>query len=360
MTNTIKLRNIVLTGGGTPGHVTPNIALIEALQPQGCHIEYIGSTDGVEKKIISELNIPYHAIRCGKLRRYFSWQNFLDPFNVLIGLWQAFWLLRRLRPQVVFSKGGFVALPVVVAAHLNRIPVVAHESDMSPGLANRLSFPFVNRICVTFASAKEHFKQQNKVCVTGTPLRQALFHGDKQKGLEVCGFTTNKPCIMVMGGGQGSHAINQAVRHALSELTRQFNVIHLCGPKKVDLDLALHDGYCQFEYVSAELPDLFAASDLIVSRSGANSLSEILALAKPHVLIPLSKQASRGDQIQNASYFAKQGISVVLEEEKLDATSLVVAIERAWADRKAAEVKMHSLKIQSGTNNVLAVLEQIF
>ena len=202
---------IVFTGGGTAGHVTPNMALIDALQGANWQIDYIGSVNGVEKAMIKAINIPYHAIRCGKLRRYFSWKNFFDPFNMLLGILQAFFLLLKLKPNVVFSKGGFVALPVVIAAWLNRVPVIAHESDMSPGLANRLSVPFVDTICVTFAAAKTHFKRKDKVEVTGTPIRQALFTGEKHRGLALCGFTAEKPCLMIVGGSQGSNAINQAV-----------------------------------------------------------------------------------------------------------------------------------------------------
>ena len=352
-------QKIVFTGGGTAGHVTPNIALIEALQCDNWQIDYIGSIDGVEKSMIQAINVPYHAIRCGKLRRYFSWKNFYDPFNMIFGILQSYCLLRKLKPNVIFSKGGFVALPVVIAAWLNRIPVIAHESDMSPGLANRLSFPFVDKICVTFAAAKTHFKRQDKVEVTGTPIREQLLNGNQERGLALCGFTKEKPCLMIIGGSQGSNAINQTVRQVLDTLRERFQVIHICGKGNVDSALLNTQGYCQFDYVNAELPDLFAATDTVISRAGANSLYEILALAKPHVLIPLSLKASRGDQIQNARYFEKQGISVVINEEALSSATLLAAVETVKERRDEIISKIRELKIKSATLNIIEMLKNI-
>lgn len=349
---------IVFTGGGSAGHVTPNIALIEVLLHDGWHIDYIGSEHGVEKEVIAPLNIPYHAVSSGKLRRYFSWQNFLDPLKICLGIFESYRLLRKLKTEVVFSKGGFVAFPIVVAAWLNRIPVIAHESDLSPGLANRLCFPFVDKICVTFAAARGHFKQQNKVEVTGTPIRPELFHGSKEKALALCGFKKDKPCLLVMGGSQGSLKINQALREALPFLCKKYQVIHLCGKGKLDTTLLQRPDYCQFEYVTEELADLFAASDLIVSRAGANSVYEILALAKPHVLVPLSLQASRGDQIQNAYYFKQQGISQVVEDETLTAANFLQAIEDVSQHREEIIAKIKKLNIESATLKIIELIKE--
>ena len=282
--------SIVFTGGGTAGHVTPNLALINAFKEDGWSIDYVGSANGIEKQMIEAIGVPFHAVSSGKLRRYFSLKNILDPFKIIAGVMQSFCLFHKLKPDVVFSKGGFVAFPVVVGAWLNRIPIIAHESDMSPGLANRLSFPFVNKICLTFDAAKKHFKNQNKIEVTGTPIRQQLFNGSRMKGLELCGFNDEKPCILVIGGSLGAGSINLSVRAALSELTKKFQVIHICGKGKVDNLLKGLSSYCQFDYVNEELADLFAAATIIISRAGANSLYEILALGKPHVLIPLSSE----------------------------------------------------------------------
>lgn len=349
---------IVFTGGGTAGHVTPNLALIEILQNNDWQIDYIGSAEGVEKGMVSALNIPYHAVSSGKLRRYFSWKNFLDPLKIFWGIGQAYCLLRKLKTDIVFSKGGFVAFPIVVAAWLHRIPVIAHESDMTPGLANRLSFPFVDKICVTFAAAKNHFKKQQKVEVTGTPIRSQLFNGSRKKGLELCGFTTEKPCILVMGGSLGSVLLNATLRENLSTLCEHFQIIHLCGKGKIDHNLINKEGYCQFEYANEELADLFAASDLVISRAGANALCEILALAKPHILIPLSAKVSRGDQIQNARYFKEQGISVVVDEEKLTLQSLLMSINEVNQHKEEIIAKIKALQVESAALKIIALIKE--
>lgn len=347
---------IVFTGGGTAGHVTPNMALIESLQDELWTIDYIGSANGVEKSMIAAMNIPYHAIRCGKLRRYFSWQNFYDPINMLCGIFQSYCLLRKLKPSVIFSKGGFVALPVVIGAWLNRIPIIAHESDMSPGLANRLSFPFVSKICVPFDVSKKYFKQLDKVDVTGSPIRKQLLSGDKARGLTLCGFTSDKPCLLVVGGSQGSSALNNCVRQALDSLCEQFQVIHLCGKGHVDPAFT-KAGYCQFEYANIELADLFAASEIVISRAGANALYEILALEKPHVLVPLSLKASRGDQLQNARYFEQQGISVVVQEEALSPATLISAVKAVVQKNDEIVNKIRALNIQSATSNIIELIK---
>jgi UDP-N-acetylglucosamine--N-acetylmuramyl-(pentapeptide) pyrophosphoryl-undecaprenol N-acetylglucosamine transferase len=348
--------HIVLTGGGTAGHVTPNLALISALTQAGYTIEYFGSKNGIEKDLVGSRNIPYKEISCGKLRRYFSWQNFIDPFKMLFGIIQAYCLFFKSKPDVIFSKGGFVALPVVIAAWLKGIPVVAHESDLSPGLANRLSFPFVKIICVTFAAAKKHFKNPEKVQVTGTPLRAELLQGSRAHGLQICGFTSNLPCLLIMGGGQGSRIINQCIRDGLPELIKKFQIVHLCGRGNIDSKYISHTGYVQIEYADQDLPDLLAASDVIISRSGANSLYEILALGKPHILIPLSAKASRGDQIQNANYFKQQGISNVINEEDLMPKILDQTLDLILRDQQQIIHKIKQLNITSATNRIIEIL----
>jgi UDP-N-acetylglucosamine--N-acetylmuramyl-(pentapeptide) pyrophosphoryl-undecaprenol N-acetylglucosamine transferase len=353
------VKNIVLTGGGTAGHVTPNIALISILKQNDWDINYIGSKVGVEKKMIEGINIPYHSIRCGKLRRYFSWQNFLDPINLLIGIAQSYCLLRKLQIEVIFSKGGFVALPVVIGGYLNRIPVVIHESDMTPGLANKLSFPFAKKICTNFISTKKHIKNSLKIETTGTPIREQLFNGSKDKGIKLCEFNDELPCLLVIGGGQGSVAINKAIRESLDEVCKRYQVIHLCGRDKLDETLINRKNYCQFEYANEEIADLFAASSLVVSRAGANSLCEILALKKPHVLVPLSIKVSRGDQIQNAKYFAKEGISTVIDEDDLTKSTLLEAIASAETNSKAAIEKMKKLNISSAGSGIFNILKNI-
>lgn len=355
----ITARRIVLTGGGSAGHVTPNLALIPALQMQGWHIDYIGSEQGVERAMIEAVGIPYHPIATGKLRRYLSWQNLLDPFKVLWGVVQAYRLLRQLKPQLIFSKGGFVGLPVVVAGWLTRTPIVVHESDFSVGLANRLSFPLVDKIFVTFEPAKAHIKQRDKVVVTGTPIRDFLFQGDRQKGRRLCGFQADKLCILIMGGGQGAQAINHCVRTSLETLTTIAQVIHLCGRGKTDPTLKHTPGYFQMEYADAELPDLLAASDLVISRAGANTVYELLALAKPPIFIPLPLGSSRGDQIQNACYYESLGIAQVIMEADLSTAALLAAIHAIQTHRETILHKIKSLQIQSATEQILSVFNDM-
>ena len=351
------MKKIVMTGGGSAGHVTPNLALIPELQAQGWSIEYIGSEKGVERAMIESAHIPYHAIRSGKLRRYFSWQNVRDPLRVLRGIWQSYALLRRIKPEVVFSKGGFVALPVVIGAWLARIPIVAHESDFSVGLANRLSFPFVNTICVTFPAARDKFKNPAKVVVTGTPIRESLLQGDRAKGLQFCGFQADKPCLLVIGGGAGAQAINLCVRQALPLLLPTMQIIHICGPGKTEPSLGQQAGYFQLEYAHAELADLFAASDWVVSRAGANALYELLVLAKPHILIPLPQRQSRGDQIENAHYFEQLGASHVITEEHLNPENLAQAIQTVQGKREKIFAAISALDIQPAVPPIVKILE---
>lgn len=349
---------IIFTGGGTAGHVTPNLALIAAVEKEGWQINYIGSYNSVEQQMISNTDIPFFAIRSGKLRRYFSWKNFVDPIFILIGILQSYRLLKKIDADVVFSKGGFVAFPVVFAAWLNKIPVIAHESDLTPGLANRLSFPFVDKICVTFAAAKHHFKHQHRVEITGTPLRRELFDGNKAAGLARCNFTSNKPCILIMGGSQGATNLNLVVRKSLSQLTETYQIIHLCGKGKIDSSLIAHPYYYQFEYANEELPDLFAAADFVISRAGANSLYEILSLKKPHILVPLSSKVSRGDQIQNAQFFSKQGISVVIDDDVLNENMLINAVDELAEHQQEIIAKIDSLHISSATTRILTLLKE--
>jgi len=349
---------IAFTGGGTAGHVTPNIALIHEFQKEGWNIVYIGSDVGIEKSMISDLGIPFYAVSSGKLRRYFSLKNILDPFKIILGIMQSLKLFYQIKPDVVFSKGGFVAFPVVVGAWLNRVPVVAHESDMSPGLANRLSFPFVTKICLTFDAAKKHFKKQQKIEVTGTPIREQLFNGSKEKGLELCGFESDKPCVLVIGGSLGSGSINRSVREVINEITQEYQVIHLCGKGKIDSSLLKLKGYCQLEYANEELADLFAASDAVISRAGANSLYEILAMSKPHLLIPLSARVSRGDQIQNAAYFEKAGISMVIQDELVNGTLIRNTLKELMANKNEIEKKIKALNIDSAAKRIVAIIKE--
>ena len=326
------MKKIVLTGGGTAGHVTPNIALIPELQKQGYEVHYIGSYDGIEKKLIEKLNIPYYGISSGKLRRYIDLKNLSDPFKVIKGLAQARRLLGKIKPDVVFSKGGFVSVPVVLAAKSRKIPCIIHESDMTPGLANKICIPCAQRVCTNFPETLKHLPAE-KAVLTGSPIRTELFNGNKEKGLKFCGFDDSKPVILIIGGSLGAVAENNAVRAILPQLLEKFQIIHLCGKGKLDESLKDVKGYVQFEYIHDELSDLMAASDIFISRAGANAICEILALRKPNILIPLSAQASRGDQILNAASFEKQGYSIVIQEEDITDEKLLAAVNDAYTNK---------------------------
>ncbi len=344
---------IVMTGGGTAGHVIPNIALIEQLKQEAWQLHYIGAKDGVEERMVLAQQVPFYAIRCGKLRRYFSWKTFWEPLNILAGIMQAYRIIRRIKPNIVFSKGGFVSFPVVVAAWLNNVPIVIHESDMTPGLANRMSFPFARKICVTFATTNT---QHNRpVVITGSPVRANIFTGDRHKALQYCQFSGKKPCLLIIGGSMGAQNINRCVHSAVEILCQTFHVIHVCGKGKMDSATA-HADYRQFEYIDEEMADVLALSDMVVARAGANTVFELLCLAKPHVFIPLSRKVSRGDQIQNAKFFEQQGISVVLDDDKLSKETLLAAI--ADVHHRQAEIIAHikQLNILPANQKIIDIL----
>lgn len=350
------MKKIVLTGGGTAGHVTPNIAIIPKLKELGYDIRYIGSYDGMERKLIEDIGIPYSGISSGKLRRYLSVKNFTDPFRVIKGFGEAKKLIREYKPDVVFSKGGFVTVPVVLAAHKYKVPVIIHESDMTPGLANRISIPRAFKVCHNFPETAQYIKG-NKAVLTGTPIRKELFSGSKITGLKLCGFTANKPVLMIIGGSLGSVVVNKAVRKALPELLKTYQIVHLCGKDKTDHTLYQLSGYKQFEYIKDEMKDLFAMSDFIISRAGANAIFEILALKKPNILIPLSAKASRGDQILNAQSFEKQGFSYVIPEENLTASTLCKAVKELSDQRSDYIQSMENAKSSNAIDTITKLIE---
>lgn len=350
------MKKIVLTGGGTAGHVTPNIALLPALKEAGYEISYIGSYDGIEKRLIADFAIPYYGIATGKFRRYFDLKNFSDPFRVIKGYTEAKKVLKELKPDVVFSKGGFVSVPVVRAAGDLHIPCIIHESDMTPGLANKLCIPVASKVCCNFPETLKCMPA-DKAVLTGSPIRSELTKGNKIAAYEMCNFTANKPVIMVIGGSQGASSINQVVREALPKLLEDFQIVHLCGKDKVDNLMLSIPGYKQFEYVKAELKDLFAMADVVVSRAGANAICELLALNKPNVLIPLSL-GSRGDQILNAASFEEQGFSIVIREESLDCFYLTDKIHELYCNRKSYIENMKNSGQLNSIKTIINLLNQ--
>ncbi len=349
------MKRIVLTGGGTAGHVTPNLALLPELKRAGFQIFYIGSYNGIERKLIEEQGIPYYGISSGKLRRYLDIKNFTDPFRVLKGCHEARKLIKKIKPDIVFSKGGFVSVPVVFAAKHFHIPIIIHESDMTPGLANKLSIPCADRVCCNFPETIAQLPQ-NKAVLSGSPIRKELMQGQKSAGLSFAGLSNYKPIICIIGGSQGSAAINQAIRSILPKLLSAYQVIHLCGEGNLDPALTSTKGYAQFEYVEDELKDIFAASDLIISRAGANAICEILALRKPNILIPLSQATSRGDQILNAASFEKQGFSKVIREENLTGKALLSTIKEVSINR---EKYIHAMEQSTQTDGIKIIIDLI-
>lgn len=344
---------VLLTGGGTAGHVTPNLALLPHLKSAGFDIHYIGSEDGIEKSLLSSYDyVTYHSIPSGKLRRYFSLKNFTDPFRVIAGISRAKKILKKLRPKLVFSKGGFVSVPVVLSA--KRIaPVVSHESDYTPGLANRIGSRYAKKVCVTFEDTKQFVGK--KAVYTGTPIRDELFSGNAEAGFKFLGLDGKKPLLLIMGGSLGAEAVNRAVRCALPELLTRFDIVHICGAGKVDKSVDA-PGYVQHEYIKEELSDVFAATSIMLSRAGANAVFEVLALMKPALLVPLPSKSSRGDQILNAEYFKKRGYSDVLMQDDMTPELLTERLFSLYDAREKYIERMAKESAREGTKNVLNVI----
>lgn len=348
-------KRIVFTGGGTAGHVTPNIALIHALLKDGWEVHYIGTEGGMEHALIREMpEVTYHCISSGKLRRYFSWQNFLDPFRVIHGVFQSRRILRTIRPDIIFSKGGFVSVPVVIAA--GNIPVVAHESDYSPGLSNRIASHFTDHVCVSFEDTLKDLKKNNGT-YTGTPIREELYHGSPERALAFTGLSGKKPVLLCMGGSLGAQRLNELLREALPDLLRTFDIIHLCGHGKTDPDLH-QQGYVQYEFIEKELPDLFALSDIVLSRAGANAVFELLALHKPSVLVPLTLSSTRGDQLLNARYFQKKGFAEILDQNTATKEDLSSLVHQVYQNRNSYISAMSAEHQADGTLSILQIIRE--
>ncbi|MFX3657595.1 MAG: UDP-N-acetylglucosamine--N-acetylmuramyl-(pentapeptide) pyrophosphoryl-undecaprenol N-acetylglucosamine transferase [bacterium] len=350
------MKHLLCTGGGTAGHVIPALPVLERARAAGARVSFVGSRSGLEARLLADSGVDYHGIAAGKLRRYLSIDNLADVFRVGAGIWQAWRLLGRLRPDVVFSKGGFVSFPVVFAAWLRRVPVVAHESDLSPGLANRLALPFVRTLCVTFADTRVARFRGRRV-VTGTPLREALLGGDAGRGRARLGIDGARPVLLVTGGSLGAQAINQAVDGALDALLADFEVVHVRGGGNRPPRQAA--GYHPFEYVGEGWGDLLAAADLVVSRAGANTLYELLALKKPTLLIPLSARVSRGDQGENAAWARGHGYCRVLDEQALTPDRLVAEVCTLARERAAVQAALAAFQVPDAASAIVAELEAV-
>ncbi|MBO4299485.1 MAG: undecaprenyldiphospho-muramoylpentapeptide beta-N-acetylglucosaminyltransferase [Clostridia bacterium] len=351
------MKKIILTGGGTAGHVTPNLALIPSLRAEGWEIHYIGTENGIERRLIEAVDgVTYHVVKSGKLRRYFDLKNFTDPFRVIQGAFQAGALVKKIQPDIVFSKGGFVSVPVVYGARMAGVPVLLHESDMSPGLANKITAPFAKALCCTFPEAAAAAGRKGRV--TGTPLRAELFNGDRETGIRLFGLTDSRPVLMVVGGSSGAQAINKALRAALGPLTECFQVLHLCGQGNLDPEMEGTKRYHQYEYLDSEMSHAYACADVLISRAGSNTLCEILALHKPALLIPYPKDASRGDQILNARSFEQRGLARVLMQEDMTPDTLTSAVIDTYKDRGQLIDDMEREPSADGVANIMQLIHQ--
>lgn len=352
------MNRIILTGGGTAGHVTPNLALIPKLLESGWDVHYIGTESGIERTLVEPIEgVTYHSVATGKLRRYFDVKNFTDPFRVVKGVAQASGLVKKLKPTLVFSKGGFVSVPVVYGAKLHGVPVLLHESDMTPGLANRITMPFAEKLLCTFPEAAK--LAGGKGCYTGTPIRPELLRGSRKEGLKLFGFNDSRPVLMVTGGSSGAQAINLALRGALPRLQEVFQILHLCGKGNLDSSLEGNPRYCQREYLNEEMAHAFACADVLISRAGANTLCEILALYKPSLLIPYPKgNTSRGDQVDNAASFEKRGLARVLPQDQMTTDTLFQSVVYVYRDRGLLIDAMEREPSADGLGNVLREIEK--
>ena len=352
------MRKIILTGGGSAGHVAPNLALVPSLKAAGFEIYYIGSHNGIERGLVEAAGIPYFGISSGKLRRYKSIKNVTDIFRISKGLLDAIRIMRKIKPDIVFSKGGFVVVPVIAAARLLRVKSIIHESDMTPGLANKLAMPFAAKICVSFPETLTHVSK-SKGILTGTPLRAELLNGDPKSGMEIFNKKTpdSRRILLVTGGSQGANAINACIRATLPELLKKFRVVHLCG--KGNLSGIREPGYVEFEYLNEKMANVLAAADIVVSRAGANTLFELVALGKPNLLIPLPASSSRGDQILNAASFARQGFSMVLPENDMTPERLLQDITLLYENRQQFCEKMKAQNMTNGVENILGVIMDV-
>ena len=346
----------MMTGGGTAGHVMPNLALVKPLREKGYRIGYIGRKNSIEERLAKEAGLSFYHITAGRLHRDFNLENWISPWLNAKGILQAVAIIRREKPAVIFCKGGFVSVPVAVAGQLCQVPVVLHESDMTPGLANKLCMPFADKICVSFEETLKSVSS-GKAVLTGTPIRQELTEGSAKEGYTLTGLTPGKPVILVMGGSSGAGALNAVIGTAAAELTKRYQIVHLCGRQQAEYCKPML-GYCPLEYAGAELKHLYAMADLIVSRAGANALAEIVLLQKPNILIPLPKAVSRGDQILNAASFEKKGYSLVLPQEQLTKETLLTALKQVWDGRESYKAAMAKSPGKNGTGAVMEAIEK--
>ncbi len=322
------MATIILTGGGTAGHCTPNLALYPYLKNDFSKIVYVGSKNGIEKDIIEKTDIPYYSIPCAKYNRTNKKKNFTMPFKVVSGIMEAGKIIEKVKPDIIFSKGGYVSVPTVIAASIKKIPVISHESDFTLGLANKISSKFSKKVLTSFPDTAKHIKNGEFV---GPPIRNNIFNVSKEKAVNFFGFDGKKPILLITGGSQGAKIINDTVQKALKTLLLKFDVLHVCGKNNLIQD-NIPNGYLQIEYLN-EMEYALNAASVCVSRAGSNTLFELMSLKIPCVLIPLPAGTSRGDQIANADYFQRKGLAEVLPQKVLTEESLISAINSVYLNR---------------------------
>lgn len=322
---------IVLTGGGTAGHVLPNIAIIEKIRKQ--EISYIGEKNSVEERLIKEQGINFYGIHAGKFRRYFDWRTIFDIAKAPLGFFEALVILKKIKPEIIFAKGGYVSVPVAFAARALKIPVWLHESDVSPGLANRIISRFAKKIWLSFEESRRFFEKKN-VEVVGNPIRDWIAEGSRELGYKLTGFNEKKPVVLIIGGSSGALVLNKLVYKILNELLEKTQVIHITGGVGHGVEDKKHQAYRAFTYLEEGLAQGYAIADLIVSRAGSGAIFEALAVKKPLLLIPLPASASRGDQIENAEVCVKHGWALSLDQDTLTPKDFLQQILEFLHDEK--------------------------
>lgn len=352
-------KRIVLTGGGSAGHVVVNLALLPRLKEEGWEVHYIGSEKGIEKTLLADYpEVTYHAIPTGKLRRYLSVEsvmtNVRDMGRVLSGIREARRLLKQIAPHIVFSKGGFVSVPVVLAAKMRHIPVISHESDLSPGLANKITAPFVKRILLTFEVTASKVPE-NKAFYLGPVIRPQLKGGSAREGRIRFGMQSNKPILLILGGSLGAEALNRLVWESLDPLLERFEILHGVGANKGDSSVE-RVGYHQVDYIKAGMNDALAMADVVVSRAGSNAIFEYLYYHKPMLLIPYVK-GSRGDQVENAREFARAGYAEVLDERKATPETFLAAVNGVMNHREELQRRQRSFVFSDSVETILSLLD---
>mgnify|MGYP006293825583 CR=1 FL=1 len=351
-------KTIVFTGGGTGGHVFPGLAIIDQLKNhwEG-NIVWIGSSGGMERQLVRDAGVRFIGIPSGKLRRYISMENIIDVARIIAGFISAFFILARIKPAAVFSKGGYVTVPVVAAAALLHLYTVTHESDLDPGLATKINSFFVNRVLVSFEQTRKHFslRKQEKIFVTGNPIRPKIFRANPLSAYELLGLKENLPIILFIGGSQGAIQINTLLEPIVDRLRRDCFIVHQTGNHGYHGMKKEH--YITFPFIGEELFDLLSAADLVVSRAGANMLWEIGVMGKPSILIPLTGSATRGDQVKNARYFEENGAAVVLMGEELTSDALYDTITELITNKRRRETMGEAARTICGTDSNDRIIE---